>query len=210
MSNETILREEVSEMINRLYARNLVSSVGGNVSIISREENFILITPTGLDKMSVKPSDIVKVALDGKIIGDGVPSSETVVHLAIYKARKDINAIVHAHPSTAVGLVSAGFVPRGVTPEFVVMIGELGVVEFVTPGEKTAKALADVLTDHNLAVLKNHGAFSVGVSLMQAFSRIEVVEEASKMVVAGNEFGGMPQFTQEQIDDIINKYVKKI
>jgi len=66
------------------------------------------------------------------------------------------------------------------------------------------------LTDHNLAVLKNHGAFSVGVSLMQAFSRIEVVEEASKMVVAGNEFGGMPQFTQEQIDDIINKYVKKI
>jgi len=139
MSNETILREEVSEMINRLYARNLVSSVGGNVSIISREENFILITPTGLDKMSVKPSDIVKVALDGKIIGDGVPSSETVVHLAIYKARKDINAIVHAHPSTAVGLVSAGFVPRGVTPEFVVMIGELGVVEFVTPGEKLLK-----------------------------------------------------------------------
>ncbi|MGC8757922.1 MAG: class II aldolase/adducin family protein [Caldisericaceae bacterium] len=210
MLEETLLREEVSGMINRLYARDLVSSVGGNVSVISRSGNYILITPTGLDKMNVKPEDIVKVGLDGTVLDNGVPSSETIVHISLYNRRNDISAVVHAHPSTAVGLVSAGFVPRGITPEFVVMIGELAVVDFTEPGAKTAEALANALTNHNLALLKNHGAFSIGNSLMQAFSRIEVLEEASKMVVAGKNFGGMPEFTPQQTQDIINKYVKKL
>ncbi|MGC8721951.1 MAG: class II aldolase/adducin family protein [Caldisericaceae bacterium] len=210
MLEETLLREEVSGMINRLYTRDLVSSVGGNVSVISRSGNYILITPTGLDKMNVKPEDIVKVGLDGTVLDNGVPSSETIVHISLYNRRNDISAVVHAHPSTAVGLVSAGFVPRGITPEFVVMIGELAVVDFTEPGAKTAEALANALTNHNLALLKNHGAFSIGNSLMQAFSRIEVLEEASKMVVAGKNFGGMPEFTAQQTQDIINKYVKKL
>ena len=197
--DEKNIREEISETINRLYERGLVSSLGGNVSYIFRDKKYVLITPTGLDKKNVEPSDIVKVDLDGQVIGNGVPSSETIVHLKIYGARGDVNAIVHAHPATAVGLVSAGYVPKGVTPEFVVMIGELGVVEFTTPGEKTAKTLAKVLKDHNLVILKNHGAFSVGNSLMQAFSRIEILEEASKMIFVAKDFGGMPEFNQKQI-----------
>ncbi|MGC8978686.1 class II aldolase/adducin family protein [Caldisericum sp.] len=210
MSNEIELRKEISSMMNRLYLRGLVSSVGGNVSLICREEGYVLITPAGLDKGSIQPEDIVKITIDGEVIDKGIPSSETIVHLGIYNARKDIKGIVHAHPPIAVGMISSGYTPRGVTPEFVVMIGELAVVDFTKPGRETSKVISEALKSHNIVVLKNHGVFSVGTNLMQAFSRVEVLEEASKMLMAGKLFGGMPQFSKDQETSIINNYVKKI
>jgi len=209
MFDELKYREEICEIMNRLYSKGLISSVGGNTSVISREDNFILITPTGLDKMNIKPKDIVKVGLNGEVIGEGSPSSEIINHLSIYKERTDIFAIVHAHPSTAVGIISAGYIPRSVTPEYIVMVRNLIAVDFATPGEESIKGLTDALKKSDIALLKNHGVFSVGFSLMQAFSRIEVLEEASKIVVAGKAFGGIPELTDKQIDDVINKYVKK-
>ncbi|MEM3509575.1 MAG: class II aldolase/adducin family protein [Nitrososphaerota archaeon] len=195
--------------MNRLYDRGLVSSVGGNVSKILREEGVVFITPSGLDKMNVRPEDIVKVKMDGSVIGPGIPSSETIVHLSIYKMRRDVSAIVHAHPPVAVGVTSAGFVPKGTTPEFVVMIDKLGVVNFIEPGIKTAKAISKELKDHDIVVLKNHGVFSVGESMFQAFSRVEVLEESCKMLLAGKVFGGMNEFNERQKQQIVKNYVKK-
>lgn len=210
MFSEERLRREICEVMERLYFKGLVSSVGGNVSVISREGNFILITPTGLDKMNIKPNDIVKVRLNGEVVGKGFPSSEVINHLGIYKERNDIFAIVHAHPPTAVGIVSSGYVPKSVTPEYIVMIRNLGVVDFVTPSGGSVKVLTDALKNTDIVLIKNHGVFSVGYSLMQAFSRIEVLEEASKMVFVGKAFGGLKELTSKQINDVIDKYVKKI
>lgn len=206
---EKRLREELSEIMNRVYTKGLASSVGGNSSIICREDSYVLITPSGLDKMNVLPESIVKVNLDGKVLDGGVPSSELINHLAIYKSREDINAIVHAHPPTAVGMVSAGFVPKPVTPEYVVMIKKLSIVDFAVPGEESINKLVNGLKESDIVLLKNHGVFSVGQNLFEAFARIEVLEEAAKMVFAGKLFGGMHEFSEEEIKEIIDKYVRK-
>lgn len=206
---ERQLREQLCEIMNRLYMRGLVSSVGGNSSVICREESYVLITPSGLDKMNITPEDIVKVNLEGKVLDKGIPSSETINHLNVYKAREDINALVHAHPPTAVGMISAGFLPEGVTPEYVVMIGKLAVVDFATPGVDSIEKLVEGLKQSNIVLLKNHGVFSVGQNLFEAFARIEVLEEAAKMVFAGKLFGGMPELTELQRQDVIEKYVRK-
>lgn len=206
---EESLREQLCEIMKRLYTRGLVSSVGGNSSVICRDERYILITPTGLDKANITPKDIVKVGLEGQVIGEGKPSTEALNHLSIYKTRTDIEAVVHAHPPTAVGIVSAGFIPQGVTPEYVVMVSPLAVVEFATPGVDSVERLKEGLSRSNLVLLKNHGVFSVGSSLMEAFARIEVLEEAAKMVMAGKLFGGMPELTEAQRRAVIDKYVRK-
>lgn len=209
MEEERQLREQLCEIMNRLYMRGLISSVGGNSSVICREESCVLITPTGLDKMNITPKDIVKISLEGKVLdSDGAPSSETINHLSIYKARQDINAIVHAHPPTAVGMVSAGFLLNGVTPEFVVMIGKLAVVDFTTPGFDSIEKLVRGFEDSNIVLIKNHGVFSGGKNLFNAFTRVEVLEEAAKMVFAGKLFGNMPELNEFQKKDIIVKYVK--
>ncbi len=90
-------REQITLIMKRIYNRVLTTTSGGNLSIID-ENGDIWITPTGVDKGLMKPSDIVCVKADGTIIGDNKPSSEYPFHLAIYRERPDIRAIVHAHP----------------------------------------------------------------------------------------------------------------
>jgi len=209
MFDEEKLRKEICEIMERLYIRNLISSVGGNVSVIAREENFILITPTKLDKKGLEPEDIVKINTYGEVLSGGKPSSETVNHLEIYKERKDINAIVHAHPPFSVGIISAGCIPRAITPEHAILSGDLAVIDFVTPGEKSSRFIAKTLKKSNIVMIKNHGPFSVGKSLMESFSRIEILEEASKMLIAGKLFGGMPEFSLKEIKNVFGKYGKK-
>ncbi|MBE3519698.1 MAG: class II aldolase/adducin family protein [Firmicutes bacterium] len=209
MSTEWHLREQLCEIMKRLYIRGLISSVGGNSSVICREEGYVLITPTGLDKLNIAPGDIVKIDLEGRVLGEGKPSTESINHLSLYKTRTDIGAVIHAHPPTAVGMVSAGFLPQGVTPEYVVMVGNLAVVEFATPGGDAVKKLNEGLSRSNIVLLKNHGVFSVGNTLPEAFARVEVLEEAAKMVMAGRLFGGMPELTEAQRRDVLEKYGRK-
>jgi L-fuculose-phosphate aldolase len=160
--------------------------------------------------MKIRPDQIVKVGLDdGRAVGPGTFSSETINHLSIYKARPDIRVILHAHPASAVGMVTAGYIPRSITSEYVMLIRDLVAVDFGTPGEKSIKGLTDAFANTNIVLLKNHGAFSVGLTLLEALSRIEALEEAAKIAVAGRAFGGVPELTDEQREECICAYSKK-
>lgn len=208
MFDEEKYKNEICETMHRLYERNLISSVGGNISVIARNEGFVLITPSGLDKNGLKPSDIVKVDLAGKVLDNGKPSSETINHIEIYKSRKDINAIVHAHPPLTVGIVSSGYIPKAVTPEHILLASDITVVDFVSPCKSSVASLTKALEKSNIAIIKNHGSFSVGESLAKCFVRIEILEEVSKMLIAGKLFGGMPELSEKDIKDVIEKYGK--
>src|SRR5438067_7991638 len=94
-------RDQITMVIGRIYRRGLTTTSGGNISIID-ENGDIWVTPSAVDKGSLQPSDIVCVKRDGTIIGRHKPSSEFPFHKAIYKARPDIKAIIHAHPPALV------------------------------------------------------------------------------------------------------------
>lgn len=125
MFEETRNRQELCGVMRRLYNQGLVSSVGGNASVVSHEGNFILVTPTHIDKVNLKQSEIAKVGLsDGHII-EGPPYSLEAInfkYLSIYKSRKEIKAIVHAHPTIAIGMISSGIIPKVPTSEYVMFV----------------------------------------------------------------------------------------
>jgi L-ribulose-5-phosphate 4-epimerase len=92
------LERDLARTIRRLYERGLVSGVGGNASVLLPSKRQMLITPSGYFKGGIAQGDLVRVSLEGKVIEKGKPSSELPTHLAAYKIRKDVGAVVHGHP----------------------------------------------------------------------------------------------------------------
>ena len=125
------------------------------------------------------------------MLGEGRPSSELPTHLAAYRARRDVRAVVHAHPPAAVGLITAGVDIPSMTPEHAVMVKRLEVVGFAAPGEEGARAVGGPLRRCDVVGIRNHGFFSLGADLHDAASRLEVLEESAKIYIAGRGFGAV-------------------
>jgi L-fuculose-phosphate aldolase len=196
MSKLERLESDLARTIRRLYERGLVSGVGGNASVILPSKREILITPTGYFNGGVAEGDLLRVSLEGKkkkgkkVLGKGKPSSELPTHLTAYRVRKDIGAVVHGHPPTAVALITAGVTIPSMTPEHAVMIRRLEVVGFAVPGEAGARAVEESLKRCDVVGIMNHGFFSLGPDLHEAASRLEVLEESAKIYLAGRQVGG--------------------
>ena len=94
-------RDQITMIISRIYKRGMTTTSGGNISVID-ENKDIWVTPSAVDKGSLRPSDIMCVKPDGTVIGRNKPSSEFPFHKAIYEMRPDIKAIIHAHPPALV------------------------------------------------------------------------------------------------------------
>src|SRR5437870_3802262 len=86
-------RDQIVLVICRIYSRGLTTTSGGNISI-KDENGDIWVTPSGVDKGSLMPADIICVKKDGSIQGPHKPSSEFPFHKAIYDARPDIKAVI--------------------------------------------------------------------------------------------------------------------
>jgi L-fuculose-phosphate aldolase len=191
MSGKGDFGADLAHTIRRLYQRGLVSGVGGNASLLLPGGREILITPAGYFKGGVAEGDLVRVTLQGKVLGKGRPSSELATHLEAYRLRKDVRAVVHGHPPTAVALVTAGVPVPVMTPEHAVMIRRLEVVGFAPPGKAGAEAVKTKLKSCDLVGIRNHGFFSLGSDLHEAASRLEVLEESAKIYLAGLQVGGV-------------------
>ena len=207
MKDETTrLGRDVARAIRRLYERGLVSGVGGNASVLLPSGNQILITPAGYFKGGVAEGDLVRVSLRGKVFGKGRPSSELATHLEVYRLRKDVKAVVHAHPPTAVALMTAGVPVPVMTPEHAVMITSLDAVDFATPGKEGASAVEDLVKRCDVVGIRNHGFFSLGSDLHEAASKLEVLEESAKIFLAGQTVGGVLGLTEEEIRRVRSSY----
>ena len=94
-------RDQITEIISRVYKRGMTTTSGGNISIMD-DQGDIWVTPSAIDKGSLRASDIICVKQDGTIIGKHKPSSEFPFHKAIYESRPDIKSVIHAHPPALV------------------------------------------------------------------------------------------------------------
>lgn len=169
----------------------------------------ILITPAGYFKGGVAEGDIVRVTLGGKVLGKGKPSSELATHLSVYRVRKDVGAVVHGHPPSAVALITAGVSIPTMTPEHAVMIKRLEVVDFAVPGLPGARAVESSLKDCDVVGIRNHGFFSLGRDLHEAVSRLEVLEESARIYLASLRVGGASGLGQDALKEIREKYASE-
>jgi len=209
MINQTNVRLELCEIMRNLYDKNLISSIGGNASYYIKEEDIILITPGGFSKNNLKPENIVKLKLNGEIIEDGIPSSEIEVHLQMYRKRKEVKAIVHAHPPYTLGATSNGFIPESITPEQIILTNDLRIIDFQSNQDSFNKEINNWIKKTNTIIVKNHGIFCLGNSLNECFVKIEVLEIASKIATIQNIFGKITKLDSNQIKNINEKYSKK-
>jgi L-fuculose-phosphate aldolase len=191
----------------RLDALGLVSARDGNLSARLGPDRF-LITATGVRKGEMTPSDLVEVDAEGVPLGEGRPSIEAGMHLAIYRVRADVSAVIHAHPPVAVGFAAAG---RGLTeplvPEVVVHLGPVPLAPYVTPGDPEVRAVIEKLIPrHQGLLLANHGAVTVGRSVDEALDRMQTLEHLARITLVANMLGGSRPLTRDQVDALLRPF----
>jgi len=182
---------DIVRVCRRLYERGLIAGAEGNVSA-RLTGGVILATPPGRCKGDLSVRDIVEVSLDGTPKKKNrVPSTEIRMHLRIYQRRRDVTAVVHAHPPVATGFGIAGeSMMAPVLPELLVLTGAIPLVPYAQPGtDALPDALEPFLDDHDAFLLANHGATTVGPSLDLALHRMEALEQGAKSLLAARQLG---------------------
>ena len=195
-------RELICRVGGLLYDRGYAAANDGNLSVRVGEDR-LLITPSGVGKGRMTPDMLLVTDLDGQVVeGDRHPSSETKMHLMVYRRRPDAGAVVHAHPpvSTAFAVCRRGLE----TPYLAELAAGLGTVP-CTPSfamlstDEVPESVEPYLPDHNAVLLANHGALAWGADLWGAFDRLETVEHTAKIVLNAEALGGGVPLTAEEV-----------
>jgi ribulose-5-phosphate 4-epimerase/fuculose-1-phosphate aldolase len=202
---EEAVREEMVAIARSLYQRGYTHGTTGNLSV--RLGESILITPTGSSFGFVKPEEMARVNVgDGQTLGAGAPSKELPFHLAAYRVRSDVQAVVHLHATCSValscleGLDPADMMPP-ITPYLVMKVGKLPLVPYYRPGDaRLADELTRVLQAGDAALLANHGTILTGKTLLDAAAAAEELEETAKLYFLLNGKGRF--LTPEQVAEL--------
>jgi 3-dehydro-4-phosphotetronate decarboxylase len=203
MLDETELRQQLSEACREVYLREMVSSSGGNLSV--RVEDGLLITPTGYSLGKIGPAELVKVELDGKVVGPGKPSKELPFHLQTYLTRSDVGAVVHVHSPYSVSLsclvADNPMAIPAMMPGYAMRVGRLPTIPFLLPGSRElAAAVNQALTVRDSVMLCKHGIVTVGKDLQTAINLAEEVEENAKIfLLTGCRSHGLTEQEFEQV-----------
>ena len=194
-------RDQLVAIMNRIYHSGMTTLSGGNLSILD-DNGDIWITPAGVDKGKLTPQDIMCVSVDGRITGPHRPSSELPFHRAIYAARPDLRAIVHAHPPALVSFSIARKVPEtAVIPQVHRICGPVGYAPYALTGsEQLGQVIADTFgAGNNSVMLENHGAVMAGDTLLGAFERLETLEFGARTLIRANTLGQINVLTEEEL-----------
>jgi len=202
---ESEARRQIVDAGKRLHDRFFVASNDGNISA-RLSENEILITPTSVNKGDVTAEQVLKVDMRGQVVsGDGKPSSETKMHLAVYRVRPDVGAIVHAHPPTATGFAACRIRldQDVILPEVVFGLGKIGFAEYGTPTtEEIPNAVVKEIPDCDALLLSNHGALTVGSEVMQAYYRMEVLEMYARVRLVTHILGAPKPLSESEVAEL--------
>lgn len=196
-------RDQITMIIDKVYRSGLTTTSGGNISIID-ENGDIWVTPSAIDKGSLRASDIILVKKDGTIEGRHKPSSEYPFHKAIYEARPDIKAIIHAHPPALVSFSIVRQIPNtNIIPQAKNICGPIGYATYKLPGSED---LGDVIAKEfikgfNAVIMENHGTVVGGSDLGDTFQRFETLEFCGRTIIYGNTIGTPNYLTDEQIEE---------
>jgi L-fuculose-phosphate aldolase len=195
-------RDELLRTMERIYRYRMTTTSGGNLSIRDAD-GAIWITPARIDKGNLQRDDIVCLAADGRIEGRHAPSSEAPFHQAIYAARPDLRAIVHAHPVALVAFSICRKVPdTRLFHQARHVCGDVGFALYALPGSQAlASNIAKTFAQgHNCVVLENHGIVVGGADLTEAFQRFETLEFTAQTTIRAATLGDVRLLSDRQLE----------
>jgi L-ribulose-5-phosphate 4-epimerase len=213
VSNESQLRKILVEAGEALGRYGFVSSLGiyapGNISA-RLDSRHVLITPSGLAKSRLKEKEICVIDLDGRTVkGRLKPTSETPTHIALYRSRSDVNAIVHTHPKYATIFAIVGKSIPVVTIEMAGLVGsDVPVARFVAPGTVgLGKEVVRTLGNRMAVLLQNHGLITVGSRMSEAVNTAMAVEENAMLAYFATAIS-KPKIIPKMHVDRIRRYIQ--
>ena len=201
MTEREIL-ESLCEACRRLHDRGLLAAGDGNLSA-RLPDGRIAMTPTGVPKARMSPRDFAFLGADGSVL-KGHPSSERLMHLAIYGACPQARVVIHAHPPTAVAWTLARpeleAMPGEALPELILGAGAIPIAPYARPGTaELADSLRPFLPAHRLLVLARHGAVAWGEDAQEASGGLERLEHVAQILKAAVELGGIVPMQGEEV-----------
>jgi L-fuculose-phosphate aldolase len=204
--NEYKLKEQICEIGRRLYNRGFAAANDGNITVRLNDKE-VLCTPTMVSKGFMKPEDICKVDYEGKqLAGTRKRTSEVLLHLAVYKHRPDIHAVVHCHPPYATAFaVAREPIPKCVLPEVEVFLGEVPMAMYETPGtQKFAETIVPFVKECNTIILANHGTVTFGPTVENAYFNSEIIDAYCKILLLARQLGPINYFTDQQTRELLD------
>lgn len=201
---------EIIRTCRRMAELGLVAGTWGNVSARVSGSDAILITPSGLPYDQLDGGSLVKVDMNGSILSGSRPSSELPLHLAIYAARPDVNAIVHTHSIHATACaVARCAIPPALEEMIQVNGGTVEVSAYALPGSnELAKNAVLALADRSAALLANHGAVSCGPTLRDALLVAQLVEKAAHVHILAQSMGGAAILSDDDVRIMRRFYIE--
>ena len=201
------IKELICDVCHKMWQLGWVAANDGNISV-KMEDGTFWITPSGISKSFITPEKLIRVneAMEKLEGAEGlVPSSEIKMHMRCYQEREDVGAVVHAHPPTATGYaVDNKPLDEYSMIETVIAIGSIPVTPFGTPSTyEVPEAIAPYLAQHDVLLLQNHGALTVGCDLITAYYRMETLELFAKISLNAHLLGGAQEIPRNKIDQLL-------
>jgi len=207
-----ILQKERNAIVafgKKLLTSGLTAGTGGNLSVANRKKNLIAVTPSGVDYLEMSPEDVVLVGMEGGLIETSKykPSSELLFHLALYRRRQDIQAVVHTHSVYATTLATLGWE----IPPFHYLVAYSGkkvpLASYATFGsEQLARNVAEAIGDNNAVLMESHGVVTVGATLAKAFEAAEIIEYVARVYYLAKNLGEPAILSDEEMKKVIEKF----
>lgn len=198
----------IAEYGRKLAASGLTRGTGGNLSIFSRSEGLIAISPSGLDYMTITAADVPLVTPAQVLVeGSRKPSTELTMHLIAYARRQDVSAVVHTHSVFATTLACLGWD----IPAVHYLIGFAGTTvpcaRYATFGtQELAEAAVSAMGSCMAVLLANHGVLAVGKDLRAAFTAAEMVEFCAEVYYRAKCVGEPALIGEAEMEHVLKKF----
>ena len=202
------VKAEICDVCHKMWQLGWVAANDGNVSALL-DDGTILATPTGISKSFITPDKLIRIDKLGNVLEAQPgyrPSSEIKMHLRCYERRPDVRCVVHAHPPGATGFaVAHKAMDMYNMIEDVAAIGAVPLTPYGTPStSEVPDAIEPYLDEHDVMLLENHGALSVGSDVITAFYRMESLELWAKITINAVILGGSMDISRDNIQKLID------
>lgn len=209
----TVSTDKIDALISYsriLYERKLLHATGGNTSV--RDGDHVWISQTGAELGALTEKAVVKVDLQGTVLEGEAPSKEMGMHLAMYRARPDAGAVIHAHPTFAITLSTlikeaSNDAIRPYTAAFYVRAGRVPIIPYHGSGANSLHvAVEELAADYHALLLRQHGMLVAGPNMAVTVGMVEEIEQCCQISVASGLKGECLTEAQcEEIDRAIGR-----
>lgn len=202
---ERELRQDIVEIGRMVWQKGWVAANDGNITVRLDSER-VMCTPTGVSKGMMHPDDMIIVDMQGrKILGQKEGTSEIAMHLAIYRLRPDVRAVVHAHPPVATGFAAAGrALNLALLPEVIIGLGCVPLAGYGLPGTpELIEPMLPLIPKYDALMMGNHGAVCYGEDLYKAYFRMETVEHFARITLVAELLGGPRVLPKQEVQKLV-------